>query len=142
MTKSTEELLEMMKNNPDYASYLEAVRDNVIVTPAKIDEVLNRTLEETGMKKADVIARSGIEQHYAYQIFSGKRIPTRDKAIMMCFGFGMDIAGTQKFLKITGYAELYGKELRDNAILFGLTNRMSVIDVNGMLYDLGLPLLV
>ena len=38
--------------------------------------------------------------------------------------------------------QLYGKNERDNAILFGLTKMISVIDMNNILFDLGLELLV
>lgn len=141
MKKTTQELLEMMKSSKSYDEYLSNNRDELAQVLMKIDRALGVLLADKNIKKADVIAKSGLEVHYAYQIFSGAKIPTRDKVIMLCFGFPLSPDETQKLLKITGYAQLYGKDMRDNAILFGLTKGLSIVEVNGMLYELGFSLL-
>ncbi len=142
MNRTTQELIEMMKNSNDYGKYKETAQEELSRTFMKIDHALSAILKEKGAKKADVIARSGIEIHYAYQIFSGAKTPTRDKVIMLCFGLGLSADETQRLLKITGYPQLYGKNERDNAILFGLTKRISIIDMNEILYDLNAEILV
>lgn len=141
MKKTTQELLDMMKGSKNYEDYLNTNRDELSQVLMKIDRALCVLLADKNVKKSDVIAKSGLEIHYAYQIFSGSKIPTRDKVIMLCFGYPLSPDETQKLLKITGYAQLYGKYMRDNAILFGLTKELSIVEVNGMLYELGLALL-
>ncbi|MGM9680008.1 MAG: XRE family transcriptional regulator [Eubacteriales bacterium] len=141
MKKTTQELLDLMQSSQDYNRYLAANRESIGQEHMKIDRALNSLLAQRGAVKAEVIAKSGIENHYAYQIFSGARTPTRDKVVMLCIGFGLTVEETQKLLKITGYAQLYGKDERDNVILFGLTRRLSVIDINELLYELSLDLL-
>lgn len=142
MKKTTQELIGLMKSSKNYQEYLSANREEISPSFMKVDRALSVLLKKKSVKKSEVIAKSGIEVHYAYQIFSGVKIPSRDKVIMLCFGFGLSAEETQQLLKITGYPELYGKIERDNAILFGLTKQISVIDLNDMLYDLNLEILV
>lgn len=141
MKKSTKELLELMKTSSDYRVYLANNKENISDKYMMLDRALNSLLIEKNVKKSIVIAKSGIETHYAYQIFSGKKVPLRDKVIMLCFGFDLNVDETQDLLRLTGYNVLYSKELRDNAILFGITKKLSIIEMNSVLYDLDLELL-
>lgn len=141
MKKTTKELLELMKSADDYKAYLSAGGGDITPEPMKIDRALNALVADKRLKKADVIARSGMEVHYAYQIFSGMRVPTRDKVIMLAVGMELTAEETQDLLRISGYAPLYAKTARDNALLFGLTKGLSLIDLNCLLYELGLELL-
>lgn len=141
MNKSTQELIEMMRKSRNYDEYRQANQEDMSRSFMEIDRALAVLLNEKGLKKSDVIAKSGIEIHYAYQIFSGAKTPTRDKVVMLCFGFGLSIEEAQQLLKITGYSQLYVKNERESAILYGLEKQMSVVDVNNLLYDLGCDLL-
>lgn len=141
MKKTTCELLEMMKSSKEYSEYKESNADELTRSFMKVDRALSLLLREKGAKKADVIAKSGIETHYAYQIFSGLKTPTRDKVVMLCIGLGLSAEETQELLKITGYPQLYGRNERDNALLFGIVKHASVMDINNLLYDLHLEIL-
>ena len=141
MKKTTQELLDLMKDSKDYHQYLATNRENMIQEHMKIARVLSALLAEKNAVKSEVIAKSGIENHYAYQIFSGTKTPSRDKILMLCIGFGLSVDETQQLLKITGYAQLYSKGERDNVILFGLAKKLSIVDINGLLYELNLELL-
>jgi len=141
MKKSTQELLELMKSSRDYHEYLAQNKEDIGKDHMKIDRALNVLLAEKKAVKAEVIAKSGIENHYAYQIFSGVKTPTRDKVLMLCVGFALTVEETQQLLKITGYAQLYSKEERDNVILFGLTKHLSIIDINDLLYEMNYGIL-
>jgi len=142
MKKTTSELLESMKNSRDYSSYLHENKDEISQSYMKIDRALSVLLTEKKLKKAEVIAKSGIEVHYAYQIFSGVKTPTRDKVLMLCIGMALTVEETQQLLKISGYPPLYSRNGRDNAVLFGLVHSYSVIDINTALYDGGYEILM
>ena len=142
MKRTTRELLELMKNSEDYNEYRNNNKNEFTHSFMKTDIALSAILKEKGLKKSDVIARSGIETHYAYQIFSGVKTPTRDKVVMLCFGLSLSAEETQELLKITGYPQLYGRNERDNAILFGITKHISIIEMNNLLYDLNLEILI
>lgn len=141
MKKTTQELIEIMKSSNDYSVYLESNSDAITPNLITISQALTTLLKDKKLVKADVIAQSGIEIHYAYQILSGIKTPTRDKVIMFCIGMKLTVEETQQLLKTTGYPQLYGKSERDNAILFGLTKMLSLIDLNALLYDLHLDIL-
>lgn len=138
MKKQTQELIEMMKSASSYGEYREANRGELSQSFVRIDEALSELLNGKGLKKPDVIKASGLETHYGYQIFSGVKTPTRDKVLAICIGMKLSAEETQQLLKVTGYPQLYGKNERDNAILFGLTKGIGHDDVNILLYDLGL----
>lgn len=141
MKKTTSELIKLMNDCHDYKTYLNENKDDIQQEHMKINRALSMIVAEKKLKKSEVIAKSGIENHYAYQIFSGTKNPTRDKVIMLCFGMELSEEETQQLLKITGYAQLYGKEERDNIFIFGLKKHMNIIDVNSILYEMNLELL-
>lgn len=142
MDKSTKELLETMKTSKNYYEYLEENGDS-IRSPGKMKpgRTLKALISEYNLKKADVIARSMIERHYAYQILDDKKNPSRDKMIMMCFGLGLSPEKANDLFKVTGYPPLYAKDLRDNIIIFCLEKHQMVIDANILLEEKGLPVL-
>ncbi len=132
--KTTKELIELMKSSKDYEEYLRANGENISAAAAP-HTALNTLIAETGLKKSEVIARSGIEEHYAYQIFSGIKTPSRDKMIMLCIAIGLSPDEANDLLKITGYGPLYAKNVRDNAVIYAMTKKMTVIELNCMLFD-------
>ncbi len=142
MKKTTQELLEMMKSKEDYQAYLKETHGELEGDYMRVGRALQILMAEKKLKKADVIARSGVEVHYAYQIFSDSKVPKRDKVLMLGIGAGICVEEMQQLLRVTGYPPLYGKIPRDNAILFGITKELSVIDINNLLYEMGLELLL
>ena len=60
---------------------------------------------------------------------------------MLAFGFGLSLEETQKLLKIAGRSMLYAKLKRDAAIIFGLSHKMSVMEVQYLLASIDVPLL-
>jgi hypothetical protein len=74
---------------------------------------------------------------YAYQIFSGKRKPSRDKLLCLCRGMELNSVETNQLLKSAGFAPLYPKNKRDSIIMFGFEKGQSVVDINEVLYDNG-----
>lgn len=141
MGKTTKELIESMQSSKDYQSYLLNHKDEINSSRMKIDRALSVILAEKGLKKADVIRKSGLDRYYAYQIFNGTKNPTRDKVVMLCISADMTFDEIQNLLKITGYAILYAKDRRDNVIIYGIENKKNVGDINTTLYELGLTLL-
>lgn len=137
--KTTKELIELMKSSKDYEEYLRANGENISNT-SEPHTALNTLISEIGLKKSEVIARSGIEEHYAYQIFSGIKTPSRDKMIMLCIAIGLSPDEAIDLMKITGYAPLYAKNARDNAVIYALTKKMTVIELNCMLFDRGIEI--
>ena len=135
MKKSTDELLEILDKTKNIKQYLDNNDDEYISTT--ISEHLNTLLKERNLKKADVIKKSGINNVYAYQIFSGIKHPSRDRLLQLALAMGLTTEQTQRLLKIGGSAALYPRIKRDSVIIYSLNNNISVFDCDEILYELG-----
>jgi len=102
---------------------------------------LQLLLEEKSLSRSEVIARSGLNEIYAHQIFFGKRNPSRDKLICLCFGLGLDVEEMQLLLRACGYSNLYVKRRRESVILYARLKGLTLLQCNELLYDEEEPLL-
>lgn len=139
MAVTTNTLLKQIINSKDFQKVLE--RNEEEFYEASLPEYLNGLCEERGMRRGEVIARSQIARTYGYQIFNGVRIPSRDKLIQLAFGFGLSLEETQELLRVSGKSILYAKMKRDAACIFGISHKMSVMEVQDLLESVGVPLL-
>lgn len=135
MKKTTCELLELLKNTANIETYMDTSSEDLI-EKIPLSDYLNTLIEERGLKKSTIINQSGLDRSYAYQIFDGQRMPTRDKVLALCLSMKLGSKETQQLLKYTGYPPLYAKFKQDSIILFGLEHALSVLEVNELLYEL------
>lgn len=138
MKRSTAELLSLLKNAGDINDYLEKNSDSF--STCRPHEYLEKIIDEKNLVKSEIIKKSSIERHYAYQIFSGRKTPSRDKLIMLCIGMGLDTEETQSLLTKCSSPILYAKNKRDNIVIFSLQNRLSLIEMNELLFELELDI--
>lgn len=140
--KTTGALLDEMKRSDDYESYRRENDRELQEGKMKVARVLNAILAEKGLVKKDVIVRSCLMDKYAYQILSGKKDnPSRDKVLALCIAMEMSLDEIQRLLNITGYAQLYARDKRDNIIIYGIEKGLGVYNINLLLYDNSLDLL-
>ena len=97
--------------------------------------LLSRIFERQNISKAALAKRSGMSEIYLYQIFSGRRNPSRNRLICLCYGLRANLNETQDLLKQCGLAELYPKNKRDAIIIFGLTHESDLYDINDKLFE-------
>lgn len=131
--KTTKELLGEIKNSNNILDYFAENREEMQLD--SLPEYLEGWLKAKSLTKADVVRRSNLNKAYVYQIFLGKKYPSRDKVIALAFGLGLDAAETQTLLKQAGYRELYPRDPRDALLLLAVEKNMSIIDANELLYD-------
>lgn len=129
----TKKLLEELKNCDDFKKFYEIHSDSV--ERKTLSEYLTELIEKKGIKKSEVIKASELNEIYAYQIFSGVRIPDRKKLLSITIGMKLTLEETQELLKVTGYAPLYVKNEFDCAIIYGICKKLSIIDINFILYE-------
>lgn len=94
-----------------------------------------------GWVPEQIIKKAAIDRTYGHQLFNGTRNPSRDKVIQLAFGFGLDVDGAQKLLKVAQKSQLYPKIKRDAAILYCLNCRKDVLETQNVLQTLGMTLL-
>ena len=130
MNKRTEELMQML-NTADALEDYWAVNQNELLEPSP-EIYLNKLLKQYQVTKNEVIRRSGLNQ-----IFAGSKKPSRDKLIALIFGFPLHLNDAQRLLRVGGASELYPRVRRDSIILFGLKQKLSVQELDDLLFELG-----
>ena len=71
---------------------------------------------------------------YLHQIFAGRRIPSRNRLLCLCYGLDATIEETQELLKLCSLAQLYPKHKRDAIIYYGLAHGISLFEINDKLF--------
>ncbi len=79
--------------------------------------------------------QSGMSEIYLHQIFAGRRNPSRNRLLCLCYGLGASIEEAQELLKLCGMAQLYPKLKRDAIIYYGLQHGLGLFEINDKLFD-------
>lgn len=91
--------------------------------------------ERKHITKSELIKKADIDRTYGYQIFDGRKNPSRDKILRLCLAAKLDLKETKRALEIGKVAQLYPKEVRDSIIIFAINNKISIIETNELLSD-------
>ena len=137
--EETSLLLEVLQSKKKYE---EVVASDPMFINSTLSEYLSDLIKTKDLKKAEVILESGLERTYAYQIFSGKKTPARDKLLALAIGMKLTFDEVQNLLKVNGYAQLYPKHKRDNIIIFAFYKGQNMWDLNDNLYAMGEELIL
>jgi transcriptional regulator with XRE-family HTH domain len=86
---------------------------------------------------SDLIAKSGLERSYYYQVMKGTRQPGRDKVLRLCLAAGLSLRETTRALELSGNAVLYARSRRDIILTVAVNQQASVIDTNLLLDKYG-----
>lgn len=139
MQKDTSEIVKELGLCPNFQTFYDENKDYML--SESLSQLLNRLLEDNGMKKSQVIRAAELSEVYGYQIFSGVRVPERKKLLCLAVGMELNIEQTQQLLKCAGYPQLYVKLPFDSVILYGLCKGLRVLQINELLYRYGLETL-
>ncbi len=91
--KSTGTLIRKLKEARGFESL--CIENAEELAEADFCAYLEKLCREKRKEAGRVISASDIDRTYGYQIFNGTRRPSRDKAIQLAFGFGLDVEETQ-----------------------------------------------
>jgi len=106
-----------------------------------LSDYLNELCESKGISSGDLMQKTDIERGFGYQIFTGRRRLSRDVALKLALGLGLDVDETQKLLLISKNSQLYPRVARDAAILYSLHNGIDYRETQVKLHDLGMTIL-
>ena len=137
--KTTGQLERELSDCANVEDYLKG--NTLLGEECPVGEELTGLLEEKGLRRAQVIEESNLNAIYAYQIFSGRRQPSRDKLLCLCLAMKLEAEECQRLLKRCGYPPLYARKQRDSLILFGFHKHQTVLEVNEQLQFWGEELL-
>lgn len=135
--KDTNELMDELIQSDNTDEYYS--KNAQFMVNDKISIYLNNILENKGLVKSKIIKKTELSEVQCYQIFDGRRKPSRDSLLSICIAMELSLDETQQILKAGGFAPLYPKNQRDVIIIKGIHNNLSVAQINERLYDLDLP---
>lgn len=133
MSKDTSRMLEELKTCESFTRFYNENADNL--PERSLSDYLQELIAGKKRKKADIIRKSELSETYAYQIFSGIRVPDRKKLICLAVGMELNLEETQTLLKSSGYAQLYPKKPWDCVVIYGICKMLTVVQINELLYD-------
>lgn len=133
MAKDTTRIVEELKLCPDFKTFYNENRDSMV--SCTLSQMLDELIEKKELKKSEIVKASELSDVYAYQIFSGKRIPERNKLICLAIAMKLGLDEIQQLLRCAGYSPLYVKIPFDSIVLYGICNKLTVIQINELLYE-------
>lgn len=135
MNKRTQELMKMLSTEESLETYFMKNKEELL--DISLPDYLSSLLIKYHISKNEVIRRSYLNQIYGYQIFAGTKSPSRDKLISIIFGFQLHLDDAQRMLKIGGANELYPRKRRDSIVIFGLNKKLTVQELDDLLFEMG-----
>ncbi len=90
--EQTEKLINEIRDSSNVYKYIS--KYNTDFPNVSFINYVNLIIQKKHLKKSDVIKKTGLHRTYAYQIFSGKKKPSRDKVIRISFGLQLDLENT------------------------------------------------
>ena len=130
--KNTDDLKQELMQSPNLNRFLSENQEQF--SSENVTEILNRLFKGKHITKASLAKQAGMSEVYLHQIFSGRRKPSRNRLLCLCYGLGASIDETQELLKLCGLAQLYPKLKRDAIIYYGLVHEISLFEINDTLF--------
>lgn len=131
--KNTDGLQQELMDSTDLSQFLSRNQEQFV--DKSIAELLNHLFEKKNISKAALAKQAGMSEIYLHQIFAGRRTPSRNRLLCLCYGLETSIEETQELLRLCGMAELYPKLKRDAIIYYGLLHKLDLFVINDKLFD-------
>lgn len=131
--KNTDDLRQELMSSPNLDEFLSDNEKNF--SNESVPEILNSLLFEKNISKATLAKQSGISEVYLHQIFAGRRNPSRNRLLCLCYGLNASLDETQELLKLCGVAQLYSANRRDAILIFGIVHSISLFEINDKLFS-------
>lgn len=130
--KSTNELMNLIKKAPREEFVDSLKEENMDISGMMKDILAEKQVE---IKRAiDLLL---LEASYGYQIFNGRRKPTRIILLRFAIIFELNLEETQQLLKMGQEQELYPRIRFDAAVIYGIEHHYSIEEVEDLLSEVG-----
>ena len=131
--KNTDGLRQELMASTDLSQFLSRNQEQFV--NKNVAELLNYLFEKKNISKAALAKSAGMSEIYLHQIFAGRRTPSRNRLLCLCYGLEASIEETQELLRLCGMAELYPKRKRDAIIYYGLLHKLDLFVINDKLFE-------
>lgn len=130
--KDTNSLQQELMSTPNLNDFLASNSESFQCE--NVADYLAVLLSQKDLSKATVARRAEMSEIYLHQIFAGRRKPSRNRLLCICYGLGATVNEAQELLKLCGLAQLYPKNRRDAIILFGMAHGSTLSEINDKLF--------
>lgn len=133
--KSTGDLFVELKEEDNLKNYLTRNRKEFLLP---LNEYLTNLLSEKNLELKDIVKNSNLNRIYVYHIFSGKRKnPSRPKILAIGMAMNLNLEEMQNLLKYAEQNPLYPRSSWDSIIISAIEQKLTVLQTNGLLEQLG-----
>lgn len=140
MKESTSQLFQLLNNSKSIDEFLTINQSNFV--DMTFTELLSYYLTDKGYSKSQVLKEAFIDPNYGYQIFNGRRNPTRNKIIQLGLAMHLSLKEMQLLLLSGSEGQLYIRNRRDAIILYAIENHLNVMTLEELLINNGeMPLI-
>lgn len=131
--KDTDDLQQELMNSSDLTQFLSKNTEQFV--DKSVTEALNQLFLRKNISKAALAKQAGMSEIYLHQIFAGRRNPSRNRLLCLCYGLEASVNETQEMLRLCQMAQLYPKVKRDAIIYYGLLHKVGLFEINDKLFD-------
>ena len=103
--KNTDSLQQELMDSPNLTRFLAQNQEHFV--NKNITDALEQLFQRKNISKAALAKQSGMSEIYLHQIFAGRRNPSRNRLLCLCYGLEASVEETQELLKQCGMAQLY-----------------------------------
>lgn len=134
MGDTTNKLFKMIEQDPN--EFLKDVDKHKLTNSKSLfTAFFYKMLDEKKIPVKEITLKTNISQSHLYQIISGIKGVSRDKAIMISVAMCLNLEQTQRFLELSHNAPLYPKVKRDAIIICCIEFGMSLEETNDKLEE-------
>ena len=130
--KDTYDLQQELMDSSDLTQFLSKNTEQFV--DKSVTEALNQLFLRKNISKAALAKQAGMSEIYLHQIFAGRRNPSRNRLLCLCYGLEASVNETQEMLRLCQMAQLYPKVKRDAIIYYGLLHKMGLFEINDKLF--------
>lgn len=136
--KTTKELQDLLQsgNEDTLDTIFENMSDNTFVN------YIHTLMIQKDITKSVLIEKSNLHRTYAYQIFNGKRQPSRDKVLQIAIALQCNLEECNRLLTLSKHHILYVKNRRDSVLIFAITQQLTLLETEQYLQEYHQPLLI
>lgn len=136
---TTNNLDEILKTKKSIYEFIDENSNELVAL--NFTELLEMLLHKKNKLKSYITHNTLIPERYVYEIFSGAKVPGRDRIIQIALALQLTENETNHLLNAGNAGRLYVKNKRDSIIIFCLNNNKSVMECNDYLDDYSLSIL-
>lgn len=131
----TEMLSKKLLESKNIKAFIKAHQKDL--NPSEFCHALYHLVEGQSLSLAEAMEQSHIAPSYGYQIFNGRRMPSRDKVIQFSIGLQVSLKEANRLLKLAEKSPLYVRSKRDAIFMFALNDGMDLMSTEALLLDSG-----